>query len=291
MESILSESHWPFLNNIDTTEPYPVAQEHLEISTSRSQIRHKLINEYFLGYDKNTRLYRLPHKLRYCYPNNSAFSSLPIVYTTPSVATEDIDKATQDKNGDCNDEDANSLISVDDNVCNSEHDDDDKGELVKDDEQSVEYLEKLVLKEQSIVYNKIDCFLVDLWRTLKASFAQSKSSSASTSTTITNCGTVSVNDLMDLLRHADSLENSLHIEGLLSLIWLTHENSDLNKLMRLSMINAQCGNVDKAITIINKVIERDPAYVEAHTKRAVYLYTLKKFQDSAISAKKALGKL
>jgi lipoprotein NlpI len=61
--------------------------------------------------------------------------------------------------------------------------------------------------------------------------------------------------------------------------------------MRLSMINAQCGNVDNAITIINKVIERDPTYVEAHTKRAIYLYTLKKFQDSAISAKKALGKL
>jgi tetratricopeptide (TPR) repeat protein len=100
-----------------------------------------------------------------------------------------------------------------------------------------------------------------------------------------------VNDLMVLLRHANSLENSLLIEGLLSLIWLTHENSDLNKLMRLSMINAQCGNVDNAITIINKVIERDPTYVEAHTKRAIYLYTLKKFQDSAISAKKALGKL
>jgi len=290
VENILSESHWPFLNNIDTTEPYPVAQEHLEISTTRSQIRHKRINEYFLGYDKSTCLYRLPHKLRYCFPNNSAFSSLPIVYTTPSLATDDdIDKATQDKDGDCNDEDANALLSDDVNVCNSEHDDD-KGELVKVDEQSVEYLEKQVLKEQSIVYNKIDCFLVDLWRTLKASFAESNSTS-STTTTTTSCNTVSVNDLMVLLRHANSLENSLLIEGLLSLIWLTHENSDLNKLMRLSMINAQCGNVDNAITIINKVIERDPTYVEAHTKRAIYLYTLKKFQDSAISAKKALGKL
>lgn len=281
VEDILSEGQWPFLNSIDTTEPYPVAQEHLEITTSRSQIRHKQINDYFLGYDINTRMYRLPHKLRYCFPNNSAFSSLPIVYTQPSIATKNTTKNTDDKkDGDFNVEDAYSLLSIDMNV-------NDMGKLVNIDEQSVEYLEQQVLKEQSIVYNKIDCFLVDLSRTLKASFAQSKST---TSTTSKSYGTVSVNDLMVLLRHADTLEKSLYVEGLLSLIWLTHENNDLNKLMRLSMINAQCGNVDDAISIINKVIERDPAYVEAHTKRATYLYTLKKFNDSAISAKKALGK-
>lgn len=281
VEEILSEGQWPFLNNIDTMEPYPVAQEHLEISTTRSQIKHKRINEYFLGYDKNTRLYRLPHKLRYCFPNNSVFSSLPIVYTT------------QDKDGDNKNEDSNSLLlSSDINVNDGSsryNDTDDKSELVKiDEQQSVEYLEQQVLREQSIVYNKIDCFLLDLWRTLKSSFAQSKST---TSTTTRSYDIVSVNDLMVLLRHADTLEKSLYIEGLLSLILLTHENSDLNKLMRLSIINAQCGNVDTAITIINKVIERDPAYVEAHTKRATYLYTLKKFKDSAISAKKALGKI
>ena len=283
-------------------EPYPVAQEHLEISTTRSQIKHKRINEYFLGYDKNTRLYRLPHKLRYCFPNNSVFSSLPIVYTQqPSVATKDTedtednvkDETTQDKDGDNKNEDSNSLLlSSDINVNDGSsryNDTDDKGELVKiDEQQSVEYLEQQVLREQSIVYNKIDCFLLDLWRTLKSSFAQSKST---TSTTTRSYDIVSVNDLMVLLRHADTLEKSLYIEGLLSLILLTHENSDLNKLMRLSIINAQCGNVDTAITIINKVIERDPAYVEAHTKRATYLYTLKKFKDSAISAKKALGKI
>ena len=60
---------------------YFVAQENIIPITSKDNssyiIKHRNLNNYFLGYDPSTKSYRISHLLRYCFPYNSTHSSIP----------------------------------------------------------------------------------------------------------------------------------------------------------------------------------------------------------------------
>jgi len=167
------------------------------------------------------------------------------------------------------------------------------------------------------VYAKIDEILIEVRSLLKESFSKCRTNEATlyqkqqnnepegqqqnvqtvgtepTHNSASNAGVSSVpvlnmQDLMVMLKFAPTSTDALNVEKLLWLIWISHANPEINKLMRLSISHANRGNLKKAVEIVNRVIELDPTFAEAFHKRAWFQQKLGEIDDSCVSAQKTL---
>ena len=317
-------------------------------------VHHRSLNNLFLGFDIATGEFRVPHKLRYCFPTardrsdhvgNHQQHQQQVTSDSISTSAEGVVGLSSD---DCDDIDADSMRT----------------------------LARKVLQEQQLVYTKIDALLVDLLVTLRSSLALSrreyldqlaastsssssssgaaaaaaaspsvglpiqqnggssrpglsgspdgaraptidsmfggespfrfgndKSATSTTATTTTNgtamddnsktgasAHTVLLEDVQVLMRGAVRREHSQYAQSLLYMIWLTHEQPDINKLMRLTVWNAQRGNVAEAAKMGQRAIELDPHFAEGYHKMASYNHLLGNSDECISYAKEALAR-
>ena len=234
---------------------YIVAQENLELVTNpaESVICHPYMMTLFYGYNFATGTFNVPHMYRYCFPS---VESGKAETSEESAAVE-------------------------------------------------------------AVYAKIDEILIEVRSLLKESFSKCRTNEATlyqkqqnnepegqhqnvqtvgtepTRNSASNAGVSSVpvlnmQDLMVMLKFAPTSTDALNVEKLLWLIWISHANPEINKLMRLSISHANRGNLKKAVEIVNRVIELDPTFAEAFHKRAWCQEKLGEIDDSCVSAQKTV---
>ncbi|MFK7967441.1 MAG: tetratricopeptide repeat protein [Burkholderiaceae bacterium] len=63
-------------------------------------------------------------------------------------------------------------------------------------------------------------------------------------------------------------------------VWLSHPKPTINKLMQDALAARQRSNFDFAISLLDTIIEREPAYAEAWNQRATIYFMVGKYEDS-----------
>jgi len=82
-----------------------------------------------------------------------------------------------------------------------------------------------------------------------------------------------MNDLFQLLRHTDCLEDAFVAEEGIKEVWKAHHNQQVRWSLDDGISNLMRGDKATALNIYDKIIEEeDPEYVEAWNKKATCHY-------------------
>jgi tetratricopeptide (TPR) repeat protein len=238
---------------------YLVAQENLQLvkDSADMMIEHRELGKAFEGFDFTSNVYRAPHKLRYCFPQRTP--------STPPAASQ-----TEERS------------------------------------------------QTEAMHAVVDEMLLELLTYLRASLSFARTSDAAQrasqvpvmpsgaaehSSSVTGAVAalqappaspadgplaVSLQDLLSMMKFAQTQEQAIYVESLMWLIWVAHTSPDINKLMRLSMSHAKRGNLKQAIEIVTLASELDPSYGEAYNKRASYHHFQLDYDACIVDAQKAL---
>lgn len=140
-----------------------------------------------------------------------------------------------------------------------------------------------VMNSSEYTYDMIDKILIESYHALRESFSSARKDyvARSIASPTAASGSVSplnsaksdstvllVEDLLTHMRHASTRDSALTVEGVMWLVWMAHDDPDVNKAMRLGVSNAKRGLNDKAFDLYQLAQALDPNYSEAHNKLA-----------------------
>lgn len=253
-------------------------------------IYHRDLAHSFLGFDRASGSYRLTQKQKYCFPtvdnrknerrreeifqdNNNNNPSQAI---TTSLETDDFSSSVA------------TAVNYNDSTVSIRCD-----------------TTTITTEEETAAYHATDALLVDLLCTMRTSFSQTRKNDAkyrqqqlqqdgskidedSSDDNSRKLPVLDMNELMDLLKNANSREHSHYVENLLWLIWLSHDEADINRLMRLSIAHSQRGNMEQAVVTATKAIDLDSDFAESYNKCASYHYAMKRYDKCIVSGKNAV---
>jgi len=97
--------------------------------------------------------------------------------------------------------------------------------------------------------------------------------------------------LFEQLQTIKDQESGNEITDMIWRIWRDHENEEINGLMEAGMEEMKSGNLHRlrhAVTIFDKVIEKDPDFAEGWNKRATAYFFLGKLDQSAFDVRQTL---
>lgn len=132
-------------------------------------------------------------------------------------------------------------------------------------------------------YKRIDRILLDIYSLIKTTFSSSRREHGSTKKKLASISsssrdsqskqkrldTVSMDDLITLLKLVKSRDQAIAVEGLIWFIWMSHNDTKVSKLMRLGLSEMKRGNHSKSYGYFSLAAVTDPLFAEAHNKLAV----------------------
>jgi Flp pilus assembly protein TadD len=98
-------------------------------------------------------------------------------------------------------------------------------------------------------------------------------------------------DLLTMLRQSKTREDAISVEALVWLIYMSHDDVQVAKLMRLGVSEMKRGLHSKAFDYFLKAVTIDPLYAEAHNKLAALHHKIGEHEECARRANFALALL
>jgi len=98
-------------------------------------------------------------------------------------------------------------------------------------------------------------------------------------------------DLHTLLRHARRQDYAMIVERVIWMTWMSHDNSEVSKIMRIGTAHMKRGNTEDAIRCYSLAAQRDPSYAEPLNKLAALHLQIGNLKDSVDYSESALSKL
>lgn len=243
---------------------YYVAEDNLEVvdDTSQMLVDHWNIPRYFLGWHSESRRFRLPHALKYCFP--SGFHSFPTIYPYESVQS-----SWRNKN-ELNSNTFQAIEELTHTVGNEEAD-------------NIELMKVRIIDKEIESYENIDRFLLENYHMIKGEFSLARKEYVRG-----NCGIISI--LLMFLRYAPTKHSSLGVENFLWQFWMSHDNPIVNSCMRSGYTALKGGNNELASKYFQFVIDNlDSSYAEAHNKLAAAKFALRDYEGCLTAANEALS--
>jgi len=220
-------------------------------------ILHRDINMYFDRYDSNTKKFIATTKLRFCFPTSPSQTNITVGGT--GVA------ATQ-----------------------------------------TEEEERLLKEEEEFL--RCEALLVEIHQTLKKSLIatregylkkynvaqpapqqqqqqqiesiNSSSQADYTSATSTAIPSLSMDHLFKLLKHATNREDAKITDALISLIGMSHSDTQISKLVRCAISEQKRGSFSKAFEYFQVASAIDPLFAEAHYRQACLNQKAREFNEA-----------
>ncbi len=95
--------------------------------------------------------------------------------------------------------------------------------------------------------------------------------------------------LFAALVKAPDAQQAFGVEQLIWMLWLEHENAEVEQRMSVSANALGEGLMDAALQEVDAVISLAPDYSEGWNRRATILYMLERFEDSLADIEKVLA--
>jgi tetratricopeptide (TPR) repeat protein len=257
-------------------------------------VNHRNIARFFNGYDLERQRYRVSHKLKYCFPFD--YHLFPTDYPNTSILSAYLQREQQQLQQQAST--AAAVATAEASPSLPDH-------TFAKDRSELERLRKQVIKEEIIIFEKVDkCLLtlhdylsrwldglrvnyaldlIDANRAPEQSLADDvpKSSKAE--------GDVKLDDFFYLLKHSFTKELSQGVENVIWFSWIAHSSPEVNVCMRLALSYMKRNNLVRAGEIFHHIVkDLDPEYAEGYNKLAAVYYTLGNYQESIKYANMAL---
>jgi hemimethylated DNA binding protein len=146
-------------------------------------------------------------------------------------------------------------------------------------------------------YLQIEFFLLDIYFTIKKSLNETRiDHSKLNKSQIDNItsdnkaiGKVSMNELLTILKHVCRRNEAVNLESLIWLIWMSHDDPQVSKLMRIGVSEMSRGNFRAAFDAFLLAANKDPEFAEANNKLAALHHKINEHEQCAHRATLALN--
>lgn len=95
--------------------------------------------------------------------------------------------------------------------------------------------------------------------------------------------------LFSALAEAPTFQQAWNVEQLIWAVWLDHEDERVEEMMSVSAAAMGVGDLEVALSEVDKVVAQAPDYAEGWNRRATILYMLNRFEDSLAAIDKVLA--
>lgn len=98
-----------------------------------------------------------------------------------------------------------------------------------------------------------------------------------------------LDDLFNELKQADAPAEALVIERRIWSVWMSIPDEQSTRLMDLGVYAMQTRQLDKALELFDRLVEREPDFAEAWNKRATVYFMLEKYRASMADVRRTLA--
>lgn len=216
-----------------------IAQDNLELVHDPASliVNHKNIGRFFVGWDTETSRFRVPHKLKYCFPCGP--QSIPEDYPHTSVLTN--------------------WLSQQPDSFNLEN--------VKEEDKTMEQLKHEIIHSEIEIYQKVDLVLLELHAQMVSMLSETRvhyaaQTLAKDETDSSSHLHFTVAHLLTLLQKAPTREAAFSLESLLWYVWATHTDANVATAVRLGLSSMNRADRERAIKAYEAAIAHDGQFAE-----------------------------